>query len=162
MNQFFIVLILVLTSFFTQIIHAEPRTLENLYVGSSDSTLWGKWKYTGFIYKGQFQAPPNPNLVLTFEFLQDGTDILQWHYLNEEGFCERKGEYSYDGKELTDKIVWVNPKNSIECQRDTDMMAGRTQVTPVKRVDNQLHLDIPLSDDTLIYILTLNNPPTVQ
>lgn len=149
--------LLTLFSLITILFSYSPKgfAVPHYYIGDSDSQLWGKWKYIGFIYKGQFQNPPNPNLNLTFEFLQDGTDILYWNYTNEQGFCERKGEYSYDGTHLTDKIVWVNPKNSIECQRDPDMTTGRLQITPVKRVDDQLHLDIPLSDDTLIYILAL-------
>jgi len=126
-------------------------------LAESESSIWGKWKYIGFIYRGKFQGPPNPNLVLTFEFLKDGSDILRWTYTNEEGFCERKGEYSYDGINLTDKIVWVNPKNSIECQKDPDMVKDKIQITPLRRVDDQIHLDIPLSDETLIYILAMNN-----
>jgi hypothetical protein len=151
-NYFSVPVILILSVFFyLQQVNAY------IPLESSESLIWGKWKYIGFIYRGKFQGPPNPNLVLTFEFLKDGSDILHWAYTNEEGFCERKGEYSYDGVNLTDKIVWVNPKNSIECQRDPDMVKDKIQITPLRRVNDQIHLDIPLSDETLIYILAMNN-----
>lgn len=128
----------------------------------SEALIWGKWKYVGFIYKGQFNPPLNPDLILTFEFFKNGQNILRWSYLNEDGFCERKGEYSYDGKNLTDKIIWVNPKNSMECQKDPDMIKGRTQITPLLRVNDQIHLEIALSDENLIYILALNQPAEPQ
>lgn len=136
---------------------ASAYVPQSLALSGSESLIWGQWKYIGFIYRGAFQGPPNPNLVLTFEFLEDGSDILKWSYTNEEGFCERKGQYSYDGVHLTDKIVWVNPKNSIECQKDPDMVNGKVQITPLRRVDNQIQLEIPLSDETLIYILAKND-----
>lgn len=136
----------------------SPSAQSYIPAQGAESLLWGQWKYIGFIYKGQFNAPPNPNLVLTFEFLKNGEDILRWSYINEEGFCERKGEYSYDGQLLTDKIIWVNPKNAIECHKDPDMSKGKTQITPLRRINDQLHLDINLSDETLVYILALNNP----
>lgn len=137
--------------------HASAYVPQSLALMGSESQIWGQWKYIGFIYRGAFQGPPNPNLVLTFEFFEDGSDILKWSYTNEEGFCERKGQYSYDGVQLTDKIVWVNPKNSIECQKDPDMVNGKIQITPLRRVDNQIRLEIPLSDETLIYILAKND-----
>lgn len=118
----------------------------------SSSQLWGHWKFIGYIYSGQFQNSPNPNLVLTFDFFEDGTDILKWYRTNETGFCERKGKYSYDGKKLTDQITWVNPRNSFECWKDPDMVVGKTQVTPLRREGEVLYLDLTLSDDVLIYV----------
>ncbi len=148
------IMISVLTAFFllpTQYTKAHQSSPS----GGSESLLWGKWKYIGFIYKGHFQKRPNPNLILTFEFLKDGNDILRWSYLNEKGFCERKGEYSYNGTHLTDKIIWVNPENAIGCQKDPDMIKDRIQITPVRRLKDRLHLEIPLSDEAFIYVLTL-------
>lgn len=140
----------------------SPYAQSYIPAQGSESLIWGQWKYIGFIYRGEFTPLPNPHLVLTFDFLKDGSDTLRWFYDNEEGFCERKGEYSYDGLHLTDKIIWVNPKNSIECQRDPDMMIGKTQITPLRRINDQIHLDINLSDEILIYILALNHPTEPQ
>lgn len=121
-------------------------------LGDSNALLWGKWKFIGYIYEGVFQPPPNPNLILTFEFFEDGTDVLKWYRINEPGFCERRGRYSFDGEQLTDHIFWVNPKNAFECMRDPDMTPGRTQVTALRREDNELHMDLPLSEQTLTYV----------
>lgn len=148
---------LLILFFFTTLLFL-PKAHSFIPAQGSESRIWGQWKYIGFIYKGQFQPPLNPNLVLTFDFLKNGHSILRWSYLNESGFCERKGEYSYDGKNLTDKIFWVNPENSIECQKDPDMTKGRIQITPLRRINDQIHLDITLSDENLIYILALNQP----
>lgn len=154
MNSIFSVPIILTLLLFFQ----SPSAQSYIPAQGSESQIWGQWKYIGFIYKGQFNSPLNPNLLLTFEFLKNGSNILRWSYVNEEGFCERKGEYSYDGQLLTDKILWVNPKNSIECQKDPDMTMGKTQITPLRRINDQIHLDINLSDETLIYILALNQP----
>jgi hypothetical protein len=126
------------------------------------SQLWGRWQFTGYIYGGEFQPPPNPNLVLTFEFLEDGTNILKWYRKNEKGFCERKGKYSYDGEKLSEEIVWVNPDNSFECWRDPDMMLGRKQITPIKREENHLKMVLPLADETLLYIWELQGSEKSQ
>jgi hypothetical protein len=114
--------------------------------------LLGKWKFVGYIFEDQFQDPPNPNLVLTFEFFKDGTDLLHWHRLDEDGFCERKGRFTYDGVNLRDEVIWVNPENSFECFRDPDMTMGRKQVTPVHYNDDHLMMELPLSDHTLTYV----------
>jgi hypothetical protein len=119
---------------------------------TSEKLLIGKWQFSGYIYGGQLLPPPNPNLVLTFQFFDDGTDLLHWHRVNEEGLCERKGRFSYNGDQLTDKVIWINPENSFECDRDPDMVLGKTQVTPLKRIDDRLHMDLPLSEETITYI----------
>ena len=127
-------------------------------MAASNHLLWGKWKFIGYIYEGIFQQPPNPNLVLTFEFFEDGTDILKWYRLNEPGFCERRGRYTFDGQQLTDQILWVNPKNAFECMRDPDMTPGRTQVTALRREANELHMDLPLAEQTLTYVWGKEDP----
>ncbi|MEY4616152.1 MAG: hypothetical protein RJB66_1112 [Pseudomonadota bacterium] len=114
--------------------------------------LVGRWKYIGYVYDEVFHAPPNPNLILSFEFLSDGTDVLRWFRLNEHGFCERKGLYTFDGSSLTDEVTWVNPENAFECYRDPDMVVGKKKVTPMRRVLDRLYMELPLSDETLIYV----------
>lgn len=116
------------------------------------NVLVGRWKFVGYIYEGLFQPPANPNLVLTFEFIADGTDILRWYRINEPGFCERKGSYSFDGSFLTDEVTWVNPGNAFECYRDPDMTLGKKEVTPLRRNANRLYMDLSLSDQTLTYV----------
>lgn len=118
----------------------------------SSSLLFGKWKFIGYIYQGKFQDPPNPNLVLTFEFFENGTDLLHWHRINENGFCERRGAYTYDGKNLGDEVIWVNPRNAIECNRDPDMNLGKKEVTPLRNEEDKLFMDLPLSEQTLTYV----------
>lgn len=125
-----------------------------------NSTLWGKWRFIGYIYGGSFQEPANPNLILTFEFLQDGTDVLHWHRLNENGFCERKGKYSYEREKLIDEVIWVNPNNSFECYRDPDMVLGKKQITPLRRQSDRLYMDLPLADETLTYVWSLEPAST--
>ena len=139
---------LIVTAFFIAAAFYMPSTV----MADSGSLIWGKWKFIGYIYGGQFQDPPNPNLVLTFEFRQDGTDTLHWHRTNEVGFCERYGQFTYDGKELTDEITSVHPGNAFECYHDPDMMVGQTHTTPLRNDNDRLYMDLPLSDQTLVYV----------
>lgn len=116
------------------------------------SSIVGKWQYIGHYYREQFQLPMNPNLILTFEFREDGTDILSWRRNNEDGFCERMGRYYFDGKRLYDEVVWVNPNNSFECGKDPDMKLGTRSDSPLKKENDRLLLELPLGDDKLIYV----------
>lgn len=139
--------LLVVAFFFSVFIY-----IPNFVFAGSESLIWGKWKFIGYIYGGHFQDPPNPNLILTFEFRQDGSDVLHWHRLNEEGFCERTGRYTYDGQELKDEVISVHPGNAFECYHDPDMMVGQTHTTPLRNENDQLYMDLPLSDQTLVYV----------
>ena len=122
------------------------------FQNESNSMILGKWKFVGYFYAGKFQEPPNPNLVLTFEFFENGVDLLHWHRTNEEGLCERKGNYTYDDQKLSDEVVWLNPDNVIECGRDPDMVLGKKLITPLRRKDDRLYMDLPLSEETLTYV----------
>ena len=143
MKNLIFILILTLSSFSL----AEGESPLNY-----NENLWGHWQYIGHFYEGQFQEPLNPNLILTFEFSEDGTDRLQWHRLNEDGFCDRQGKYSFDGKVLTDQVIWVNPENGFECGKDPDMQVGHVTQTNVKIINDQIHMELPLGDKSLIYV----------
>lgn len=115
----------------------------------------GKWQFKGIILKDEYQDRPNPNLILTYEFLADGTDIMRWTRLNEKGFCERRGEWYYDEGHLHDKVVWINPDNNMDCGSDPDMKLGKETVNPMWREGNQLFLELPFSDDVILYVWDL-------
>lgn len=117
-----------------------------------NESVQGQWRYIGHYYEGVFQNPLNPNLVLTFEFTADGTSRLHWYRLNEPGFCERTGIYSFDGHKIMDKVTWVNPENSFECGKDPDMQLGHNTETPARIVEGKLQTDLPLGDSFLIYV----------
>lgn len=116
------------------------------------SELWGRWRYTGYIYQGQFQESPNPDLEMTFDFYQDGTDLLHWHRRGERGFCERRGRYQFDGEYLIDEVYWVNPLNRRDCSSDPDMRSGLRQITPARSEHDHLFVDLPLGDETVVYV----------
>jgi hypothetical protein len=118
----------------------------------SNESIQGKWHYIGHFYQDVFQKPMNPNLVLTFEFTEDGTSRLRWHRTNENGFCERTGKYSFDGKHILDEVTWVNPENTYECGKDPDMQLGHKTETPARLVDGNLQTDLPLGDSFLIFV----------
>lgn len=117
------------------------------------SSIWGSWILFEVIYKGVVQPPFNPNLILTFDFSEDGASRLFWTRKNDPAFCERKGQYTYQNGFLIDTITWVNPKNAIDCSQDPDMQLGKTTSTELRRVDENLHLYLFLGEDPLIYVL---------
>lgn len=119
---------------------------------SPEQEIIGKWKFIGHIYKGKMIPPMNEKLIIIFQFLPDKTDILKWYRIDEDGFCERKGQYQYDGQYITDEITWINPKNAYECAKDPDMMLGRKTTSVLKRMGERLYLELPLGDDVITYI----------
>ena len=126
---------------------------------SSESTdLIGRWQAIGYFYKQQFIQPPDPQLTLTFEFLEDGTDILFWQRKDEKSFCQRKGEWTVKNEILYDEIVWINPENGMSCSGDPDMEIGRINESHFWREGDQLFVEIPLADEYLIYVWNLIIP----
>lgn len=128
------------------------------YAGESASAisqqdLIGHWQFYKKIYRGiEMPEPPEATLRLHFEFYPDGTDRLFWWHEGEGDWCERIGKYSLEGQELVDEIVWVNPKNTMECARDPDMQKGRVTRTLISLEKGDLHFHLNLGDETLIYI----------
>lgn len=112
----------------------------------------GVWRFVGHVYRGEVIPPFNDKLVLTFEFLEDGTNILKWYRLGENGFCERTANYQYDGKNLVQEVIAVNPKNSFECGQDSDMRIGTKSISSFYKNANNMYLELPLGEETLIYI----------
>lgn len=119
---------------------------------STSDAIIGHWQYVGHIYEGQVQDPINPDLILTFQFNDDGSDRLHWERKNEPGFCERHGQYEYSGEILIDQVTWVNPNNSFECGKDPDMRLGNKTQTRLIYNEGKLYMDLPLGDKTLTYI----------
>lgn len=117
------------------------------------SPIVGNWQFRDYIFEGEKQPRPNPQLVLQFEFFEKGINRLFWTRKNEPGFCERHAEYTHDGKWLEQKVTWVNPENAAECSQDVDMQMGNENRARLEPVDGKLHLYIPFKGDHLIYIL---------
>lgn len=122
---------------------------------SAPEALIGKWKAIGYFYQNEFIQPPDPQLTLTFEFLEDGTDILFWQMKGNKSFCERKGKWSVKDETLYDEIIWINPENGMDCSGDPDMELGRINESHFWRHDGQLFVEIPLADEFLIYVWSL-------
>ncbi len=117
-----------------------------------DNPIAGAWRFVGHIYNDTIIPPMNDKLVITFEFLPDNTDILKWYRIGETGFCERKAKYNYIEQTLSEEIFWVNPENSFECSKDPDMHLGRKTSSVLKKINGQLHLELPLGDQKLVYL----------
>lgn len=114
----------------------------------------GSWQFDHIIYQGQSRPPFNPDLKITFDFLENGESRLFWSRTNQQGFCERKGEYSYQNCGLTDRVTWLNPQNSRECDLDPDMRLGHTTITYAE-IDEagEFRLHLQLGEEELIYVL---------
>lgn len=137
----------------TQLILALALTMIIAVPGQSRASgLVGDWIFYKVIYQGEERPPFSPNLQLTFTFFEDGTDILRYTRANEEGFCERKGEYTYQKGILNDEVIWVNPANNSDCSLDPDMQKGNVTKTKVEIVNGDLHLYLTLSGEPLIYV----------
>lgn len=119
---------------------------------ADENPLLGKWQFMSIRYKGDELPRPNPNLILTFDFGDDGIDTLRWSREGESGFCERKARYTFDGANLSQEVFWINPDNAAECAKDPDMRPDVKTVTPMRKVGEKLEMDFNLNTDPLTYI----------
>ncbi|MFN9068233.1 MAG: hypothetical protein ACK5V3_13455, partial [Bdellovibrionales bacterium] len=68
------------------------------------SAIVGTWLFTGMLISGEWTPPMNPNLVMKFEFYEDGVNRLSYFRKDEPGFCDRKALYDYDGEMLYQQV----------------------------------------------------------
>lgn len=114
--------------------------------------IFGFWHFEDYIYQGQRQPRPNPKLHIYFEINDTGTHRISWKRDNESGFCEKFSIYTYQDCQFSDEVVWVNPNNSPECQKDPDMRLGRKTTTEMNLVNGELFLHMSLAGEPFIYI----------
>lgn len=50
-------------------------------------------------------------------------------------------------------VVWSNPQNAFECNKDPDMKIGSRSKTPYSNKENSLYLELSLDNKPLFYIL---------
>lgn len=128
--------------------------LFNLNLFASDE-LVGSWKFTEYIYEGATHPIPNPNLDLRFTFDRKGHSLLEWFRTDEEGFCQRLGNYKVTKAHwLVQKTVWVNPANDVACANDLEMHLGYQTRTQFKLVNQKLWLKLALNGEDFIYVFT--------
>ena len=114
----------------------------------------GHWLYFKKIYrKVEMPEPPEATLRLHYELNIDGTNRLYWWHEGESDLCERKGVWILEKNVLHDRVTWVNPKNSVGCDRDPDMQLGRQTASSVSldRAGNFL-LHLSLGGEPLVYV----------
>ncbi len=121
---------------------------------SAERDIVGVWRFDRIILDGEERPPFNPDLIIEFNFREDGSDTLLWYRNNEKGFCERDGRYAFDGEFLRDKVTWVNPQNRFDCSRDPDMQLGRETSTPTVLKNGELYMTFQVDDQSLTYIWT--------
>lgn len=121
---------------------------------TSSRDLVGAWHYYKKVYKGaDMPEPPEATLRLYFNFYEDGTDRLFWTYEGTNDWCERSGKFTVEKNILKDEIVWVNPHNSAECDKDPDMQLGRIAETPISLAPNgDLEIHLFIDQDPLLMV----------
>ena len=124
----------------------------NLF-GAAQTDILGTWEFTSIRYREQVKPRPNPDLILRFEFLGDGTSRLHWSRTGERGFCERKAKFTIEDGLLKQDVFWINPDNAADCSRDPDMQIGQSQ-TPILISADTIETELHVGDETLTYIWT--------
>lgn len=115
--------------------------------------ILGTWQYAGFRYLDKDYPNPNPDLELRFTFNDKGQSILTYRRANDGEYCERLASYTFDGVWLYQKVIWVNPKNTVGCGRDQDMQLGRESTTEVSMRGQQLAFHLELDGIELLYLM---------
>ncbi len=116
--------------------------------------LIGAWQFTKIRYQGKEMPIPNPNLVLTYDFYEDGLDRLYWSRTDETGFCERTARFQFGPDYFRELIIWVNPKNRFDCGQDPDMQMGHQSFVDYRMIEGRMEIDIQLGDGFITYIWT--------
>jgi hypothetical protein len=120
---------------------------------ATQTDVLGVWQYDGFFYQNHRYPNPNPELKLTFTFLDDKTAQLYWKRDNEDGFCERKGTFEVQNDVLKQTVTWLNPANDASCAKDPDMQMPRTTENKFAVDKGELSLHMDLDGKDFIYIL---------
>lgn len=120
---------------------------------AATQSLFGRWLYVGFSYQGQIYPPLDSDLILHFEFTEDGLSHLEWSWTNSLMNCSRRAVYAHDKNIIDQWVVWSDPQNTSTCNKDPDMKVGSRSQTPYSLKDNSLYLELSLDGNPLFYIL---------
>lgn len=124
------------------------------------NSLLGLWLFTSILYHGEVQPRPNPHLIMTLNFISDTQNVLKYSRENEDGFCERIAEYSFDGRQLRQKVIATHPANAFYCSQDLDMIVGTQSLNQLEVVSENLLLHLDLGEEKLTYIWTRKKETT--
>lgn len=122
------------------------------------NALIGVWLFTGLIFQGQDMPLPNPDLQIHYQFEEGGTNVLSYHRIGEQGFCERRAIYEFDGNTLIQQVTWLNPNNAPWCAQDPDMQIGYKSWSKAWLRDGKFHLAVMMGEDNLIYVWDRSEP----
>lgn len=119
----------------------------------SPATIFGVWKYSELIYRGQILPLPNPDLNLTWTFFDNGTERLHWTEKGETSFCERFAHYELRDDKIFETVFAINPRNGPECAKDPDMQVGRETSNKIEIQERQILFHMQMGDEEVVYIL---------
>lgn len=146
-------LFLINTSSFAEI--PFPKSIP--FPHSSDPELAkivGHWGYSHALYKGQVQPKRDPDMFLNYQFDLNGNSILSWHNLRTGLFCLRYGKFSLVDGIIHDKVVNLDPDNSLTCAEDPDMRLNTETATPYSFNGDQLLLHLSIGSDPFVFVWT--------
>ena len=146
--KFFLFLILLISSISFD---STAKTTSNSNIEAV--SLFGKWQFYQYEYRGQVFESPNPYLNQYLLFNLDEVTLF-YEKTNENFFCERSAFYQYSqiDQELIQSISWVNPRNSSGCSQDPDMQMGNHLRNKAYIKNKDLYLHTPFGDEELIFI----------
>ena len=126
------------------------------------NSIIGLWLFSSMLYNNSPLPIPNPDLIMTFEFSEDGTDTLFYKRKGETGSCSRKAFYQFENGHLYQRVYWVNPSNAIWCDSDTDMRIG-TEGTNTASINakGELQLDLMMGEEVVTLIWQKKNEPVI-
>lgn len=123
----------------------------NVTVEESNNPV-GLWQAVGYFYNDDFVPALDTSFVISYEFFDNGENIMMWERKNTSHLCRRKGKWEVTEKNwISDEVVWLDPKNSMDCGSDTDMQIGKKTFTEFVRCENYLFTKYPFVNEYLIY-----------
>ncbi len=117
-----------------------------------NSLILGAWVFTSLIYRGQEIPRPNPQLIMTFNFQDNGENILHYYRQGESGSCTRVAQFQFQKGKLHQEVIRASENNAVFCSSDPDMQVGNVSITPVAIRDDRMVMTLGLGEETLTYI----------
>jgi hypothetical protein len=112
----------------------------------------GQWEHSHYLYRGSRLPKRDPNSRMQLNYEASGSGSSYWYLAESDQYCEKAFSYHVEGNSVHEIVLSVSDQNSIDCVNHPEMQVGAELVYKIGREQNELYLDVPLGDESLVYV----------